>query len=78
MRTSSKIFYRYVRRIIRKWHTAMAAEEASEEETSAQEKCIKQLALNAEKNAKFLSNQQKASQFIAENVTLREHLEDSS
>jgi hypothetical protein len=44
----------------------------------AQEKCIKQLALNAEKNAKFLSNQQKASQFIAENVTLREHLEDSS
>jgi ABC-type transport system involved in cytochrome bd biosynthesis fused ATPase/permease subunit len=67
-----------IRRINTKWHTAMAAEEASEEETSAQEKCTKLLALNAERNAKFHSSQQKASQFTAENVTLREHLEDSS
>ena len=56
----------------------MAAEEASEEETSAQEKCIKQLALNVVKNVKFHSNLQKASQFIAENATQSEHLEDSN
>jgi hypothetical protein len=50
----------------------------AEAETSAQEKCIKQFALNVRRNAKFLSSLQKANQFIAENVTLREHLEDSS
>jgi hypothetical protein len=29
------------------------------------EKCTKQLVLNVRRNAKFLSNQQKANQFIA-------------
>lgn len=52
-----------------------AAEEAASEAAvaaavliAAQEKCIKQFAQIAEKNAKFLSSQQKASQFIAEIV----------
>jgi hypothetical protein len=35
----------------------------------AQERCIRQLALTAEKNAKFHSNQQKESPSIAEIVT---------
>ena len=46
------------------------------EEILDHEKCIKQLALSAEKNAKFLSSQQKVSQFIAENVIRRK--EDSN
>jgi hypothetical protein len=34
-----------------------------------QEKCTKQFAMNASKNVKFLLNQPKASQSIAENVS---------
>jgi hypothetical protein len=49
----------------------------AEAETSAQEKCIKRFALNVRRNVKFLSSQQKANQFFAENVTQREPLEDS-
>ena len=43
------------------------------------EKCTRQFVLNVRKNAKFLSNQQKANQFSAEIVTLKsqKHLEDS-
>ena len=51
------------------------------EEISAlenQEKCIKQFVLNAEKNAKFLSSQQKASQFFARNVIERKEDSDFS
>ena len=40
------------------------------------ERCIKRLALNAAKNVKFHSNQEKASQFTAENVIEKE--EDSN
>jgi hypothetical protein len=36
------------------------------------EKCIRQFALNVSKNVKFHSNLQKASQFIAKNVSLKE------
>ena len=43
---------------------------------SGQERCIKQLALNAVRNVKFLSSQWKASQFIAEIAIARE--EDNS
>ena len=64
------------RRTIPKCHTAEAAEDS--EDLSAQEKCIKQLALNVVRNAKFLSNQLKASQFTAENAIKRKHLEDSN
>jgi hypothetical protein len=46
----------------------VAAEAADSEETLAHEKCIKQYVPNARKNAKFLSNQLKESQFIAKNV----------
>ncbi len=38
-------------------------------ETWAQERCIKQLALNVEKNAKFHSNLQKAGLFFAKIAT---------
>lgn len=41
-----------------------------------QEKCIKLFALNARKTAKYLSNLQPASQFIAKNVTLKKLQED--
>jgi hypothetical protein len=41
-----------------------------------QEKCTKQFALNARKNAKFLSSLQKESQFIAKNVMLKKVQED--
>ncbi len=41
------------------------------EEILGLEKCIKQLAQNVEKNAKFHSNPLKASPFIAENATER-------
>jgi hypothetical protein len=53
---------------------ADSIEAAVDLETSiaGQEKCIKQFALNASKNAKFHSSQQKASQFIAKNVSLKE------
>jgi len=37
-----------------------------------QEKCIKQFAQNASKNAKFHLSQQKESQFIAKNVLQKE------
>jgi len=47
-------------------------EEALDQES--QEKCIKQFALNAAKNARFLSSQQKASRFTAKNVTGKEEL----
>ena len=45
---------------------------AASEEVLAQGKCIKQLVPNVVRNVKFLSNRKKASQFIAENVTLKE------
>jgi hypothetical protein len=41
-------------------------------EVLGQEKCIRQLALNVAMNAKFLSNQWKASQFIAGIVIQKE------
>jgi len=44
---------------------------AAEEILAALEKCIKLYALTAVRNAKFLSSQQKASQFFAKNVILR-------
>jgi uncharacterized protein (DUF3084 family) len=37
-----------------------------------QEKCIKQLVQNADRNAKFRSSQQKENQFIVRNVTEKE------
>jgi len=37
--------------------------------TEVQERCIKPPAQNANKNVKFLLNQQKANQYIAENVS---------
>ncbi len=47
-------------------------EEALEEIlTAVQEKCTKQRVLNAEKNAKFPSNQLKTSQYIAKTVIRR-------
>jgi hypothetical protein len=42
---------------------------AVEEEISDQERCIKQSALTVVKIVKFLSNQKKASQSIAETAT---------
>ena len=44
-----------------------AKEEALDQ--GSQGKCTKQFAQSAEKNAKFLSSQQKASQYIAKNAT---------
>jgi hypothetical protein len=52
--------------------TAEPAQEEASAETSALEKCTKQFVLNARKNVKFLSSQQKASQFIAKNASLSE------
>jgi hypothetical protein len=49
----------------------------TETSAQAQEKCIKQFALNASKNVKFHSSQQKASQFIAENAFKSTDLQDS-
>ncbi len=46
----------------------------AEDAISAQEKCIKQLALNATKNVKYHSSQQKASQFTAEIVSQRKEV----
>jgi hypothetical protein len=47
-----------------------AAEEAEVSiETSAQEKCTRQLAQTASRNAKFLSSQPKADLFIARTAT---------
>jgi hypothetical protein len=46
------------------------------EDLSAPEKCTRLLVLNVVRNVKFLSNQQKASQFTAEIVTRRK--EDSN
>ena len=39
--------------------------------TTAHEKCTRQLVLNAEKNAKFPSNQLKTSQYFAKTVIKR-------
>jgi hypothetical protein len=53
---------------------AVLVEEAAVEvvlvdaETSGREKCIKPLVTNVRKNAKFHSNLQKASRFIARNA----------
>jgi hypothetical protein len=41
---------------------------AGSEEISDQERCIKQLAQSADRNAKFLSSQLRASQFSARNA----------
>lgn len=41
------------------------------EEISDHEKCIKQFALNVDKNAKFHSNPQKVSLFFAKNASER-------
>ena len=51
---------------------AASEERAVLEVISDRGRCIKQLALNAHKNVKFLSNRKKVSRFIARNVTLRE------
>jgi len=56
-----------LRRKRKQWEILTGAEE-----TSAREKCIKQLALNAAVNAKFHSSLEKASLFIAGNVTGKE------
>jgi len=40
-------------------------------ETSGRERCIKQLVLNAGRNAKFRSSRRKAGQFTAKIVMLR-------
>lgn len=50
---------------------AADSEAAAQEEILAQEKCIKQYALSADKNAKFLLSQPKANLFIAGNVSER-------
>jgi hypothetical protein len=41
-------------------------------EVSHHEKCIKQSVLTVVRIVKYLSNQQKENQFIAENVTLKD------
>ena len=51
----------------RKW--AISEAEVQEEISADQDKCIKQLALSADRNAKFLSSQQKASLSTAKNAT---------
>lgn len=48
------------------------AETAEGQEALDLARCIKQFVLNAGRNAKFLSSQQKESLFIAEIATLRE------
>jgi hypothetical protein len=55
----------------RKWEIS-EAEAADSGEILVHAKCIRQFALSAERNAKFHSSQQKASQFIAENVMPKE------
>jgi hypothetical protein len=47
------------------------------EEVSDHEKCIRQFVPNVVRNVKFLSSQQKASQFIAKNVIERRKDSDS-
>jgi hypothetical protein len=54
---------------VKKWQNL---DEADSREILGREQCIKQLALSADRNAKFLSSQQKASQFIAKNAMLKE------
>jgi len=49
----------------------VAADKAASE-VSAQERCTKQSALNAARNAKYLSSQQKANLSFAGNVTRKE------
>ena len=49
----------------------------AQEEILDQGRCIKQLALNADRNAKFLSSQKKAGQFSAGNATQRKELFNS-
>jgi hypothetical protein len=62
----------------RKWETLEAAGAAdSEGIILVHARCIKQLALSAERNAKFHSSQQTASQFIAKNVMPKEEATDS-
>jgi hypothetical protein len=51
--------------------------EAASGEVLGREKCIRQLALSAVRNAKFLSSQWKASLFFARNVMLRERSTNS-
>jgi len=46
--------------------------ETPAETLAGQEKCIKLPALNARRNVKFLSSQQKASQFFAEIALIKE------
>jgi hypothetical protein len=41
-----------------------------------QEKCTMQSAPNVDKNAKFLSNQTKADQYIAETVGLKDEIQE--
>ena len=55
----------------------VVAETVAQEEILDQERCIKQLALNADRNAKFLSSRKKAGQFSAENATQRKELFNS-
>ena len=49
-----------------------------QEEILDQKRCIKQFALNADRNAKFLSSQQKASRFTAKNVIGKKELTKQS
>jgi hypothetical protein len=51
-----------------KWENLEIEAAAVLEEISDHVKCTKQFAQNVEKNAKFLSSQQKASQYFAKNV----------
>jgi len=46
----------------------MNPKRAVSKEASAQERCTKQFALNADRNAKFLSSRQKADLYTAKNV----------
>jgi len=46
----------------------VSIEKAASKEILGQGKCIKQLALNVVRNAKFHSSLQKVSQFIAKNA----------
>jgi hypothetical protein len=64
---------------VKKWDLTMKVQEGmmvqegalTTKEVLVQEKCIKQNALAVVMIAKYLSNQQKASQFIAKNVIRR-------
>jgi hypothetical protein len=49
--------------------TIEAAEDHSAQEMTDQKKCTKQYAVTVEKNAKFLSNQQKEDQSFAETAS---------